>query len=124
MKTGSHSERRSRRSHDPIVALDLYLERLAARNEISAVVVSDPGGRFVAGSGLLHDLEGLGQLGASVAHSGVETPDFDFITRGEDFYASRMDVRGRSFVLSSVGGRVRKLVDTKGTIERILSLAS
>ncbi len=114
-------ERRTRRSHDPMSALELYLERIATRNQLGAVVVSDKKGRMVGGVGLMVDLRDLGQLGSDLVSGKSVGTEFERVTAGDDLYVREVVVGSQAFVLSSLGGRIRRVGETSDALSRILA---
>ncbi len=104
-----------------MTALELFLERLATRNQLGAVVVSDKKGRVVSGVGLMVDLRDLGKLGSDVASGRSVDGEFQRVTGGDDLYVRELAVGEQSYVLSSLGGRVRRIADATDAIGRILA---
>lgn len=117
------SERRMNRSEIPQVALGLYLEAVAARNSLKAVVLANEDGLLVAGSGGGYNLDWLAALGP-VCAGGSVTGSIESlvenVTGGEDLFASAVDIGGYTLYLTSVGARVGRQKEAAETLRRIL----
>jgi hypothetical protein len=116
-----HTERRSRRSAEPIAAARLYLDRLVGdRDRLRAAILTDGrrGGRVLAGSGL--SARDLGRM-AAAARDAVcpDRPAEAFDLRG-DLFVHRVRVRGTEHVFATLGGRARRVRDVERDLARIL----
>jgi hypothetical protein len=103
-------ERRKARSRIPTEAVRLYLEANAARAGVRAAVLSDAQGYLIGGVGDVDQetLAAIGPLfvtGASPLLPGATEELVDQVVQNHDLYASRLEVRGETLVLTSIGSR-------------------
>ncbi|HEX7666257.1 MAG TPA: hypothetical protein VF407_17145 [Polyangiaceae bacterium] len=113
--------RRRRRSTQGAEALAFYFDSLAEREGLEAVALVDAGGELVAGAGIaqgIYDLDEIARA-ASLTVEGSEPDQIDEITQGSDLYAVRIEAAGKSYVVTSLGKRVRRVQDAAKAIERI-----
>ncbi len=115
--------RRRRRSGERGEALAYYFEALAEREGIEAVALVDERGGLLFGGGTAHGVYDMDEIAhaAMLTASGSEPDALDTITRGADFYACRIEAAGKSYVVTSLGKRVRRVSDAAKAIERILA---
>ncbi|MBK8254031.1 MAG: hypothetical protein IPK82_15375 [Polyangiaceae bacterium] len=106
----------------------LYLEANAARAGVRTVVLSDADGLLVGGIGDV-DLEVLAAIGplfvtgnsASLAqHENL----INSVVQNHDLYASRIEIAGQTFVLTSLGARLPEQRRAEQAFNRIFNSAS
>ena len=114
----SESDRRSKRSEDRDEALQYLVEAVADRSEVHAVALVDDEGHIVAGCGMPHDLAGLAKLAGPLARA-QSSACFEDVTRGTDYFARGVPVRGKTLYLTALGSRVRRMNDAAVAIARI-----
>ena len=114
--------RRRRRSGERGEALAYYFESLAEREGIEAVALVDERGGLLCGSGTAHGVYDMDEIARAAAMTvdGSEPDGIDAITQGNDFYACRIEAGGKSYVVTSLGKRVRRVNDAAKAVERIL----
>lgn len=114
--------RRRRRSVESGEALSLYFEALAEREGLEAVALVDERGGLLCGGGTAHGVYDMDELARAAALTvrGTEPDTLEAITQGNDFYACRIEANGKSYVVTSLGKRVRRVSDAAKAIERIL----
>ncbi len=115
--------RRRRRSTQGAEALAFYFDSLAEREGLEAVALVDAGGELVAGGGIaqgVYDLDELARA-ASLTAGGAEPDTLDELTQGNDLYACRIEAAGKTYLVTSLGKRVRRVQDAAKAIERIFS---
>ena len=108
------SDRRARRSSYRFPATSLYLDALVRREGLSGVVLADEDGPVAGRSpvgGDLDDLPSLGVLGLR----GDLVRDL-----GQEVWSQTLRLAGRTFVLTTVGGRVRG-ADVEADLGRIFA---
>jgi hypothetical protein len=99
--------------------MERYLEAEAARAGLDAIVLVGGSSRMVGFSSTgAADMRRLGALGVACAR-GLEPLDFDEITKGRDLYTHAWSEDGRSFVLTTLGGRVARVREVAAAIARI-----
>lgn len=115
--------RRRRRSGEHVEALAYYFEALAEREGLEAVALVDERGGLLCGSGTAHGVYDMDEIAraAALTADGSEPDGIDAITQGNDFYACRIEAGGKSYVVTSLGKRVRRVTDAAKAIERILA---
>ena len=115
--------RRRRRSGEREEALAYYFEALAQREGLEAVALVDERGGLLCGSGTAHGVYDMDEVAraAALTAGGAEPDGIDAITQGNDFYACRIEAAGKSYVVTSLGKRVRRVTDAAKAIERILA---
>lgn len=121
-----NAERRTRRSHDPLVALHYQLSAARRRGAVDTLVVADAAGLLVAGSGTWASCEELAAFAPLLAGDAT-VPDGE-VTRfaelkGEVRIAS-VDVDGDAVLLCARGGRPNDLDATAEGVRRILRQAA
>lgn len=101
-------ERRRNRSSVPGEALRLYLECNAAHAGVDAAVLSDERGSLISGIGDV-DLDALAAVGQLFAFGHPLSPAAnelaEAVVQSRDLYASRLDVGGTTWVITSLGAR-------------------
>jgi hypothetical protein len=103
-------ERRTRRSNSLQHAINIFLDGLRIKRNLTAVALSTNDGRLVGGSGSV-DLELMGLVGSI-----RRTAKFE----GKTLHVSRFDVNNVELCLSSLGAPVRD-DSALGDIMRILA---
>jgi hypothetical protein len=119
-------ERRRRRSESPLEAAALWLETARSKNPIQAIAVANEDGFLLAGSGPGYDLDALAALGLAYAGDGMRGfPDqlVEDVTRGDDLYATTVEVCGETLYLASVGSRLPRQREAAESLTRILTPA-
>lgn len=119
-------ERRKARSNNRSEAVRLYLEANAARAGVRAAVISDADGFLIGGVGDIdHEiLAAIGPLfvtGSAPLLSGATEDLIDQVVQNHDLYASRLEVRGATLVLTSIGARFPEQRRAERAIDRIFS---
>jgi hypothetical protein len=114
-------ERRTKRSKDPVEALQYLIEAVADRSDVSAVAIVDDVGRIVAGTGMPRALVGLSRIAGPVAR-GEACIDLGHVTRDTDVLAREVDAAGRTLYLAALGTRVRRMPEAARAIQRIVSV--
>lgn len=113
------NERRRRRSTRRSEALDLLLEAVKERSDVSSIAVVDGRGLIVAGAGAEHELMILGAV-AGFAASGEITPRFEELTKGTDVVACPVDIGEQQLILAALGDRVVRMPEAARSVARIL----
>jgi hypothetical protein len=119
-------ERRKARSNVRSEAVRLYLEANATRAGVRAVVISDADGYLIAGVGDV-DHEVLAAIGPlfvtgmmpRLAQSTEEL--VDQVVQNHDLYAGRLEVKGTTLVLTSIGARFPEQRRAERALTRIFS---
>lgn len=106
------ADRRRRRTKNPSLAASYYLSEVRERCSIEAIVLAEDA-RALSGAG-----DGLEDL-ASAGSLAVEGNEIDL--DGVDYYAHRIDVGARTFVLATRGRRVDRLREVERDLSRIFS---
>ncbi len=117
---GMSIERRMRRSGDPNEALDLLLEAVMERSDVSSIAVVDARGFVVMGRGSKQELAILGAIAAPVA-AGVVTTTCERLTEGTDVMARKVKGPEGHLYLAALGTRVGRMHDAARGVERILA---
>lgn len=118
------NERRRNRSELPHEAARLYLDAMAARSGLRALALASDDGLLVAGTRGDYDCEGLAAIGVARENKlKVRRELVDAVTRGDELHASRMDIAGSIFYLTSVGSSKPRAEDAVGALHRILAPA-
>ena len=115
------NERRKSRSEVPNEAASLFLESMAVRNHLRALVLAGGDGLLMAGTRGGFDCDGLAALG--VAHGNrmsVRRELADSILGGERMHTSSLDIGGQTFYLTSVGVRGLSPEEAGPALRRIL----
>lgn len=114
--------RRRRRSIESGEALAFYFEALAEREGIEAVALVDTQGNLVCGGGTAHGVYDMDEIAQAAVETvrGNEPAGIESLTHGNDFYACEVLAGGKSYVVTSLGKRVRRVRDAAKAIERIL----
>lgn len=115
----STQERRRRRSHRTHEALELLLESVKERSDISSIAIVDGRGLVVAGTGDEHELMILGTVAAPAAFG-----DFDAscekLTEGTDVMSCPLAIGERKMYLAALGDRVSRMPEAARSVARIL----
>ena len=127
------NERRRNRSEVPNVAASLFLESMASRNNLRAVVLAGGDGLLMAGAGGAGgaggeqagvDCDGLAALGVARQNRVSVEPELveSIVGRGRvrAVHTSRFDIGGEMFYLTSVGARRPPAAHVKAALRRIL----
>ena len=115
----STQERRRRRSHRTNEALELLLESVKERSDISSIAIVDGRGLVVAGTGDEHELMILGTVAAPAAAGAVDA-SFEKLTEGTDVMSCPLAIGERKMYLAALGDRVSRMPEAARGIARIL----
>jgi hypothetical protein len=115
----SNNERRRRRSHRTNEALELLLEAVKERSDISSIAIVDGRGLVLAGSGAEHELMILGTVAAPAA-SGAFDASCEKLTEGTDVMSCPLAIGERKMYLAALGDRVSRMPDAVRGVTRIL----
>ena len=123
-----NAERRTLRSHDPLVALHYQLTAARRRGAVDTLVVADSAGLLVAGAGAWASCEELAAFAPLlVAGGGAFVPDGEVTRlaelRGEVKVAS-IDLDGDAVLVCARGGEPDDLDATAEGVRRILRQAA
>lgn len=103
---------------------ELYLETLALRDKLQALVLSDEAGFLIAGACSELDAHWLAALGCESATRAVRDERLDSliveVTQGAQLHAMALELGGETLYLTAVGGRVSRPMEVARTLERIL----
>lgn len=120
------NERRKRRSGRKDEALQMLLESVRERSDVSSIAIIDGRGRVVAGVGSDHELEVLSVVAAPAASGSFDTT-CELLTLGTDVLscplASSDLPRSRSgerMYLAALGDRVARMPEAARGAARIL----
>lgn len=113
------NERRYRRSERKDEALQLLLESVRTRSEISSIAVVDRRGVVVAGDGPEWELLVLGLVAAPAA-SGEFDAASERLTVGTDVLSCPLKVGERKMYLAALGDRVSRMSEAARSVSRIL----
>lgn len=115
------SERRQRRSNNPGVATQFYLEHLAKRLGCEAITLSTQDGLLVGGVGDGYDHDLLGALASLGSQIGSYEPELEHASRGQALRFYGFDLGDHSMFISCVGGTPLPLEDCASAVRRIYS---
>lgn len=110
------AERRNHRSTFRFPATSHYLEALARREGLSAAVLSDEDGPIAGKSPIGADLDDVAGLGTLGLRGNVVRE------LGDVVWAQTLRIAGRTFTLTTVGGRVTA-ADVEADLGRIFARA-
>ena len=122
MRTDMTTERRTTRSDSPDMALHLFLHRRARQQKIAAFMVSDDGGRLLATSRSIPEIE---ELAALVPKLATRDPEGSSLAEqlGIPIYFRRVQVAGQKLYVGAIGEESRcrgALPDVDLGVRRIL----
>lgn len=115
------AERRQRRSENPEIAAELYLQALATRGQHTTVALADPDGLLLAATGPI-DAEAVAAV-APLADTGSAVVDglLGLVTRGAALHVWPLHVAGARCFLAAVGGEGATPPDAEKTLNRIFA---
>lgn len=116
-------ERRHRRSNRTNEALELLLESVRQRSEVSAIAIVDGRGLIVAGAGAERELMVLGTVAAPAA-AGTLDASFEKLTEGTDVLSRPIVVGEKKMYLAALGERVARMPEAGRSAQRILKTGS
>ncbi len=112
-------ERRRRRSEHKDEALQLLLEAVRERSDVSSIAIIDGRGRVIAGTGPDDELEVLGVVAAPAA-AGRFDPICEDLTQGTDVVSCPLAVGDERMYLAALGERVARMPEAARGAVRIL----
>lgn len=115
----SINERRRRRSPRTHEALELLLESVKERSEISSIALVDGRGLVVAGTGSEHELMILGTVAAPAASGAFDT-SCEKLTEGTDVMSCPLAIGEKKMYLAALGDRVSRMPEAARSVARIL----
>ncbi|MFO0739070.1 MAG: hypothetical protein U0270_24450 [Labilithrix sp.] len=115
----SNKERRRRRSQRTNEALELLLESVKERSDISSIAIVDGRGLVVAGAGAEHELMILGTVAAPAA-SGTFDTSCERLTEGTDVMSCPLAIGEKKMYLAALGDRVSRMPEAARGVARIL----
>ena len=115
----SNNERRRRRSNRTHEALELLLESVKERSEISSIAIVDGRGLVVAGAGAEHELMILGTVAAPAAKGAFDV-SAEKLTEGTDVMSCPLAVGEKKMYLAALGDRVARMPEAARSVQRIL----
>jgi hypothetical protein len=113
-------DRRTKRSHERVEALQYLIEAIADRSGVRALVLVDDFGRIVAGMGIPRDVAGLAVTARAVAWRRASEIDLDALTRGSDVTARPVATREGMLYFAALGDRLAGVGDAVRAVHRIL----
>ena len=113
------NERRRRRSTRTNEALELLLESVKERSDISSIAIVDGRGLVLAGAGSEHELMVLGTVAAPAA-SGTFDQACVKLTEGTDVLSCPLAMGERKMYLAALGYRVARMPEAARGVARIL----
>jgi hypothetical protein len=113
------NERRRRRSGRRDEALQLLLDAVRERSDISSIAIIDGRGLVVAGAGPERELLVLGAV-AEPAASGVFDVECERLTEGTDVVSCPLALGERRLYLAALGDRVSRMPEAARGVARIL----
>jgi hypothetical protein len=118
-------EHRKKHGHVLQDAAELYLNTVARRDRLQALVVSNEHGFLVACAPSGYDAHWLAALGCACASRIVRGEVLGTLiaemTHGAALYAAAIKSNGETLYLTSIGGRVSRPMEAADTLGRILS---
>jgi len=112
-------DRRRRRSARANEALELLLESVKSRSDISSIAIVDGRGLVVAGTGDEHELMILGTV-AAPASKGDFDATCEQLTEGTDVLSCPLAIGERKMYLAALGARVSRMPEAARGVARIL----
>jgi hypothetical protein len=118
------SERRTKRSSDPVEALQYLVEAVADRSHAPAVVLVDDTGHIVAGMGGPKEVSGLARAARDVAWGTSSAATLDRTTAGKDVTARSIATRDGMLYVAALGDRMKAVGDAVRAVQRIVATAA
>jgi hypothetical protein len=118
------TERRNKRSSDPVEALQYLVEAVADRSHAPAVVLVDEAGHIVAGMGGPGEVSGLARAARDVAWGKSSADALDRTTSGKDVTARSIATRDGMLYVAALGDRMKAVGDAVRAVQRIVATAA
>jgi hypothetical protein len=118
------TERRSKRSSDPVEALQFLVEAVADRSHAPALVLVDDAGHIVAGMGTPKEVVGLARAARDVAWGRSSAAALDHTTAGKDVTARSIATRDGMLYVAALGDRMTAVGDAIRAVQRIVATAA
>jgi hypothetical protein len=113
------NERRRRRSGHTNEALQLLLETVRERSDVSSIALVDGRGLVIAGAGSERELRVLGVVAAPAAAGEIDAA-YEVLTEGTDVVSRPLAIGDRTMYLAALGDRVSRLPEAARGVVRIL----
>jgi hypothetical protein len=114
------TERRKKRSAHTGVAAQLYLETLAARCQLTDIVLSVESGLLLAGTSSAGDVDELAALTPSFGDEPAAAPWHDRAHEGMETHLSELYIGPARCFLLALGGRIDS-AEARRTLSRIFA---
>lgn len=118
-------ERRTRRSDNPVLAAQFYLETAARRGRYAALTVADADGLLVVDAPSAVNTEAVAAIAPFAEREGVELDGLlEMVTRGEALHVRSFELEGNQMYLAAVGGHAEPDQHAVHAMRRILGHAA